>query len=195
MKTMIQDPTRDEMIAFLLSRPCRSDEDRDSAEVAAYWFASEWHGGQFTNLYSALSTSPYSPGPCMTLKKEDEIVRDMVCDLEEEFAGLNYSNPNPAGLDLSLGPVWMLWHGGSSYAVADQFLREDCEQFATLADVLAEFDSRAEDSFYPCVDRVPASAGGPSAWICYSDPFGVGDLYPDNTIEFNQRGVAAVSPA
>lgn len=75
------------MLAFLLSMPCRSEEDADDALIACYWFASGWHGGQFSSLYSALSTSPYSPGPMMTLDKESETVREMVCELEEKFCG------------------------------------------------------------------------------------------------------------
>ena len=31
-------------------------------EAAIYWFANDWHNGQFTDLYSILSTSPYKPG-------------------------------------------------------------------------------------------------------------------------------------
>ena len=189
-----QDPTADEMLAFLLSQPCRSEDDRDDALIAIYWFAADWHGGQSSNLYSALSTSPYSPGPCMTKGKEGETVRDMVCDLEEKFAGRDYSNPNPQGLAMTCGPVYMLWNGGS-YEAADHFDREYIEEFATLADALADFDSRPDDSYYPCVSRALTEEGGPSAWICYTDPFQVGDLYPDATLQFNERGTATVTSA
>jgi hypothetical protein len=123
---------------------------------------------------------------------EGETVREMICDLEEKFAGRDYSNQNPCDLDLTRGPVFMLWHGGSSYAVADQMNRENCERFDTLADALAEFESRPGDSYTPCVSRELPDAGGPSAWICYADPFGVGDVYPDATIQFNERGNAVV---
>ncbi len=131
----------------------------------------------------------------MSLDKEGETAREMVLDLEEKFAGRDFANQNPAGLDLARGPVWMLWHGGSSYAVADQMRREDCERFDTLADALADFEDRPDDGFYPCVGRLLPDAGGPSAWICYTDPFGAGDVQPDATLQFNERGTATVSPA
>ena len=76
-----QDPTSEEMLAFLLSQPCRSEEDRNDALVAIYWFASEWHGGQTSILYSALSTSPFRPGPCGSLESEGETVKEFVADL------------------------------------------------------------------------------------------------------------------
>jgi hypothetical protein len=41
-----------------------SDDDRFDAAVALHWFASDYHGGQWSTLYSILSTSEYSPGPC-----------------------------------------------------------------------------------------------------------------------------------
>jgi len=33
------------------------------AESAIYWFCSDYHAGQNSDLYSILSTSEYSPGP------------------------------------------------------------------------------------------------------------------------------------
>jgi len=54
------DPTREEMLAFLESQGCEDEFDR---EEAVFWFAYSWHGGLWSNLYSALSTSPYTPGP------------------------------------------------------------------------------------------------------------------------------------
>ena len=38
----------------------------DDADIAAgaYWFAVNYHGGQFTELYAAQSRSPYRPGRC-----------------------------------------------------------------------------------------------------------------------------------
>ena len=60
----------------------------DEAEIAIYWFASHYHGGQSHDLYKILSTSPYNPGPIMTLEKEDEIVQMMYKDLEQEFSNV-----------------------------------------------------------------------------------------------------------
>ena len=54
-----------------------------SAEVAIYWLANDYHEGQTSELYSILSTSPYSPS-CLTsgIKDEDdEIAQNMYDDL------------------------------------------------------------------------------------------------------------------
>jgi hypothetical protein len=61
-------------------------EYTDDIEVAIYWFANDWHGGQGDELYSILSTSPYSPGPNSTLKSEGESVEMLYAALEDKFA-------------------------------------------------------------------------------------------------------------
>lgn len=38
------------------------DEHLFDIEQAAYWLASDFHGGQNTDLYEALCASPYKPG-------------------------------------------------------------------------------------------------------------------------------------
>lgn len=53
------DPTLAGLLATL-DNP--ADDDAD-AYCAIYWFANDYHSGQSSNLYSVLSTSPYSPGP------------------------------------------------------------------------------------------------------------------------------------
>lgn len=59
------DPTKKEMIAFL--EQCGEvailgiEVDIFDIEAAIYWFASDYHGGQRSNLYSALSCSEYKP--------------------------------------------------------------------------------------------------------------------------------------
>ena len=56
-----------------------------SAEIAIYWFASDYHGGQDTELYSILSTSPYSPSYlCEGIDDDDDALavdmyEDLVC--------------------------------------------------------------------------------------------------------------------
>jgi hypothetical protein len=57
-KPTLSDPTRDEMLSAL----AQSSADEFDIEAAIYWFASDWHSGQWSNLYSALCTSPYKPG-------------------------------------------------------------------------------------------------------------------------------------
>ena len=67
-KFKIADPTRRELMRVLQPyRACITREaDRDgwdmARETAIYWFAYTYHGGQWSNLYSVLSTSPYRPG-------------------------------------------------------------------------------------------------------------------------------------
>lgn len=56
----MQDPTNEEMESFLAPH---ADDSFDIAE-SIYWFASDHHGGQWSNLYSVLSCSDYNPGPC-----------------------------------------------------------------------------------------------------------------------------------
>ncbi len=49
----MRDPTRAEMLAFLAPLYAGETDDCDR-ECAIYWFANEWHGGQSSNLYSAI---------------------------------------------------------------------------------------------------------------------------------------------
>jgi hypothetical protein len=73
MGSAMKDPTREELEAFLrqLAPPLEADEF--DVQEAIYWFANDWHGGQGSNLYSVLSTSEYSPGPCKSgLSEEDD---------------------------------------------------------------------------------------------------------------------------
>ncbi len=56
------DPTADEMRECLKEQGFTEDWD---VEPAIYWFANDYHGGQSSNLYSALSTSDYQPGRLM----------------------------------------------------------------------------------------------------------------------------------
>ena len=57
------DPTYDELVN-LAAPYCDSNPENDiDAQQAIYWFAANWHGGQWTNLYHVLSASKYKPGP------------------------------------------------------------------------------------------------------------------------------------
>jgi hypothetical protein len=75
----MRDPTRDEMLRFLV---CDGEQDEFAIEEAIYWFANDWHGGASSNLFAALCSSPYKPGPC-TRGPEDATLYDA---LEEEFS-------------------------------------------------------------------------------------------------------------
>lgn len=58
------DPTREDLLeAIKVFDPYADDFD---VEEAIYWFASDFHDGQGSNLYSILSTSDYRPGACQT---------------------------------------------------------------------------------------------------------------------------------
>lgn len=74
---------KEEMLSFLDKQ--YGAEGKDDAEVAIYYFATDFHSGQASELYSILSTSPYSPGPNSSLESEGDIVQMMYSDLEQEF--------------------------------------------------------------------------------------------------------------
>jgi hypothetical protein len=76
------DPTRDVMLDVLRDF---GDVDEFDVEEAIYWFASDYHGGQWTNLYSALSTSPYNPGPLR--RGPEDTALELYLALEQRFAG------------------------------------------------------------------------------------------------------------
>lgn len=60
--TTCADPTLAEMQELLDEG---GFEESDIAE-AIYWFASDWHSGQMSNLYSALLHCGHRPGPLAT---------------------------------------------------------------------------------------------------------------------------------
>ena len=80
----MRDPSRNEMIAFLRADPyVREFENPEfDIEEAIYWFAYDFHGGQWSNLYSALSTSEFHPGP-YAFQPEQPYLYDI---LVEEYA-------------------------------------------------------------------------------------------------------------
>ena len=63
------DPTKEEMINFLETKfqglldPAEAESNEFDMETAIYWFAHDYHGGQWSNLYSVLSTSEFKPSP------------------------------------------------------------------------------------------------------------------------------------
>ena len=76
------------MMNFLKSQFGDEEEMDNEAEIAIYWFASNWHEGQASELYSILSTSPYHPGSLTSFDTEDDTVKNMYYMLEDEFAEL-----------------------------------------------------------------------------------------------------------
>lgn len=87
---MAQDPTKEEMLAFLEIQSCGDEGWQDDAEVAIYWFASFWHGGQSSNLYAALSSSTFSPASIADGPEPDSAEQMLFQDLENHFAGVPY---------------------------------------------------------------------------------------------------------
>jgi len=81
------DPDREEMLSFLKSQFGKEAGFEDDAEVAIYWFANHHHGGQWSNLYSVLSTSPFSPGPISRGPEKDSMEELMYNSLVDEFGG------------------------------------------------------------------------------------------------------------
>lgn len=83
----IKDPTREEMLQFLQSQYGNEEGFENDAEVAMYWFANFNHGGQSSNLYSVLSTSPFRPGPISRGPEPGSMEEMMYQSLEDEFGG------------------------------------------------------------------------------------------------------------
>lgn len=81
-----QDPTKQEMVAFLKKTPEGKEADDFDIEAAIYWYANDYHGGQASNLYSALSTSKMKPGPThKDVKDEGEMAEMLYKALEAEY--------------------------------------------------------------------------------------------------------------
>ena len=87
----MQDPTDKEMrdhiataFAGLMDPHDKESNEFDIAE-AIYWFAGNYHGGQWTNLYSVLSTSDYRPGPMTDGPEPDSQSAMIYSELESEF--------------------------------------------------------------------------------------------------------------
>ncbi len=73
----MRDPTRQEMLDHLATLPFAAETDEFDREEAIYWFAADYHGGQWSNLYSALSTSPYSPGPLTNGPENPDLYQEL----------------------------------------------------------------------------------------------------------------------
>lgn len=85
-----RDPTADEMRVFLRGQ-FGDEPDAFDIEGAIYWFANDWHGGQASNLYSALSMSEFRPGPCCKGPERDSFEEICYQELEAEFAGVEHA--------------------------------------------------------------------------------------------------------
>ena len=79
------DPSREEMIEHIRKVYGR-DADEFDIEEAIYWFANDYHGGQSSNLYSALSTSEYRPGRSSSGPEEGSMGEMIYADLVDTFS-------------------------------------------------------------------------------------------------------------
>ena len=77
---------KEQMMEYLKFNSIDPEEWKYDAEIAIYYFANDYHDGQNSELYSILSTSPYSPGPLSGLEKESEEVQLMYAELVTKFA-------------------------------------------------------------------------------------------------------------
>lgn len=82
---MIPDPTREELVQAINNMPFASEFDEFDREEAIYWLASDWHGGQSSNLYSVLSTSEFRPG--RSANGPEETAQMLYDELVAEFFG------------------------------------------------------------------------------------------------------------
>lgn len=80
----MRDVTFEEMKTFLLTLKIYEASEFDIAQ-AIYWFSNNWHGGQFTNLYSAICESCYNPSPIESEPSTDEVAGMLIEELESAF--------------------------------------------------------------------------------------------------------------
>lgn len=81
----MKDPTIEDMRAFLSANAAYLEASEFDVEEAIYWFAYEWHGGQSSNLYSALCQSQFSPGPCSSGPEPGSVAETLVEYLTDEY--------------------------------------------------------------------------------------------------------------
>lgn len=75
-----------EMVDFL-KKEFRGEADDFDIEAAIWWFANDYHGGQWSDLYSILSTSDFKPGPShRSVKDEGDMAEMMYESLEKRYS-------------------------------------------------------------------------------------------------------------
>ena len=98
-----QDPDRQTLTEWLGDLPADFEADEIDIEQAIYWFASNWHGGQWSNLYSVLSTSQYHPGATERGCDPDGTAADLYRELEAnmEHGSANDHHPEDGGYSIA----------------------------------------------------------------------------------------------
>jgi hypothetical protein len=74
----MKDPTHAEMYSFLETQACGAEDIRFDIEEAIYWFASDYHSGQWSNLYSVLCQSEYTPSQLSRVDASNSFFYDML---------------------------------------------------------------------------------------------------------------------
>ena len=83
----MHDPTLSEMLDYLTSYSIEIEPFEQ--HEAKYCVAHDYHGGQWSNLYSALCTSPFNPGPLSTGCEPDSMAAMLYEELETHFGETN----------------------------------------------------------------------------------------------------------
>ena len=86
-----KDFTRKYVIAKKVSAQTVTKDNYFDIAQGLYWFATDWHGGQNSQLYSLLSTLGYSPGAMENGPEEGEAK-----DIYDYLDGLSQTDPNKA---------------------------------------------------------------------------------------------------
>lgn len=81
----MRDPTITEMREALAPLAAWLDASDFDVEGAIYWFANDYHSGQWSNLYSALSTSGFHPGPVCRGPESESVEALLYAELEGLF--------------------------------------------------------------------------------------------------------------
>lgn len=85
------EPNKQEMLSFLKNQwkpGILADKYgfEDECEIAIYWFANDYHGGQCSNLYNVLCQSYYHPGRLENKCEENSMSEMLYNSLVNEFA-------------------------------------------------------------------------------------------------------------
>jgi len=136
------DPTKEEMVDFLTKKfqglldPQEIDANNFDMEAAIYWFANHYHGGQWTNLYSVLSTSDYKPGPMHRDIKDDESeTATMMYDaLVDKYGGgqeemVDAGNTQWRGIEMNEGKFQISPELQQFYDANDGQINDDWEEY------------------------------------------------------------------
>jgi hypothetical protein len=79
------DPDRVQIMHALEQWAFYDETEEFDREEAIYWYAANYHGGQWSNLYSVLSTSEYRPGPLTNGPEPESMSADLYEHLEGYF--------------------------------------------------------------------------------------------------------------